>query len=641
MIKSLMEIGNIGVLNDPDEYDLPINAFTDARNVRFNDGNMEKFSGETWVYKSSEGVSISTAPYGLFPVPTTSTYYWIYAGTQHIYAVEGTNHTLITPKVVAPSAACVSALAGAGAGNLSNGVYSYKIAFINGFGKTTAGPVSNTTTVVDNAADGQIALTSIPVSNDPTVTGRTIYRTTAGGSTYKYVTNINDNTTTTYTDNIADASLGLDEQSSSWASVVSTGAPSDIWNGGVISSIPVINNGVDSPLQWTPVATSQPLTFLPWDSGNSWRELGYTASVIRVYREFLIALGMTEGGNYLPHKLRWSTATAVGATPITWDDTDASEDAGFTEFSESGGHLVDCLPLRTVNIIYKEDMTIAQSFIGGNDIFNFTTIFTETGLLATNCVAEFFGSHLCLTTGDVIVHDGNTIRSIVNKKMQRWLFNQIDSTNYANSFVVPNHPKNEVWICFPPSGETWSKLALVWNYREDTIAVRELAGFSIGAYGVVDPSETATFDADIGTFDSDDTNFDARSYNPTIKKILMADPTQIYLTQMDDTNQFNGVNFTSYVEKLGLDFGEPGVRKRIKRIYPRVESTTPLTIKIGSENVRGEGVNWTSYTFDPSSRDFINVRKTGRFFGFRVETTSNFPWKFHSIDFEYEVTGYR
>lgn len=88
------------------------------------------------------------------------------------------------------------------AGN-PNGTYSYKIVFIN------------SDTVQSDASDGEgitvsskkVVLTNIQTGSS-SVIARGIYRTEAGGSTYKLVTTLNDNTTTTYTDDTADGSLG-------------------------------------------------------------------------------------------------------------------------------------------------------------------------------------------------------------------------------------------------------------------------------------------------------------------------------------------------------------------------------------------------------------------------------------------------
>lgn len=108
--------------------------------------------------------------------------------------------------VTAPTA-CTAALAGAGAGNVDNGTHSYKITFVNATGETELGTASNTVTVADKTSDGQISLTSIPINSSSSVISRKIYRTAAGGSDYYLLDTIADNTTTTYTDNLADTSL--------------------------------------------------------------------------------------------------------------------------------------------------------------------------------------------------------------------------------------------------------------------------------------------------------------------------------------------------------------------------------------------------------------------------------------------------
>lgn len=54
----------------------------------------------------------------------------------------------------------------------------------------------------------KVDLTSIPTSSDGQVDQRKIYRTQPGGAAYYLVAIINDNTTTTFTDNIPDAMLG-------------------------------------------------------------------------------------------------------------------------------------------------------------------------------------------------------------------------------------------------------------------------------------------------------------------------------------------------------------------------------------------------------------------------------------------------
>lgn len=89
------------------------------------------------------------------------------------------------------------------AGNLT-GAYLYKVTYVATDGsESEAGTASSSVTVTAK----QMSLTAIPTGNSH-VASRKIYRTVGGGSVYKLVGTISDNTTTTYTDNVADASLG-------------------------------------------------------------------------------------------------------------------------------------------------------------------------------------------------------------------------------------------------------------------------------------------------------------------------------------------------------------------------------------------------------------------------------------------------
>jgi hypothetical protein len=100
------------------------------------------------------------------------------------------------------------ALAGAGAGNVTAGTHLYKITFVDAAGESTGGPASASINVTAPATNGRVAITGIQVGNSP-VTARKIYRTTAGTTSgYYLVDTIANNTATSYTDNVADGSLG-------------------------------------------------------------------------------------------------------------------------------------------------------------------------------------------------------------------------------------------------------------------------------------------------------------------------------------------------------------------------------------------------------------------------------------------------
>jgi hypothetical protein len=102
----------------------------------------------------------------------------------------------------APTVALVSS-----AGNLSVGGYRYRVAFVTSGVEQQAGTVSALAYVTTPASIGRVALTGIPLGPTGT-TARKIYRTLPDGSAFFLLATIADNTTTVYTDNIADGSLG-------------------------------------------------------------------------------------------------------------------------------------------------------------------------------------------------------------------------------------------------------------------------------------------------------------------------------------------------------------------------------------------------------------------------------------------------
>jgi len=93
------------------------------------------------------------------------------------------------------------------AGNVDNGAHRYGVSFQTADGETDLGTATAPVTVADKTVNGQVSLTAIPLGGAMT-TARKLYRTLAGGSAYYLLTTISNNTATTYTDNIADASLG-------------------------------------------------------------------------------------------------------------------------------------------------------------------------------------------------------------------------------------------------------------------------------------------------------------------------------------------------------------------------------------------------------------------------------------------------
>jgi hypothetical protein len=110
--------------------------------------------------------------------------------------------TINFSNVAAPLACTASVSASSG---ILNGAYYYAVSYVTAVGETPGGG-----SLVVNPANKQVTV-SLPISSDSRVTARKLYRTIANPveQNVKYlVATVSDNTTATYTDNLADESLG-------------------------------------------------------------------------------------------------------------------------------------------------------------------------------------------------------------------------------------------------------------------------------------------------------------------------------------------------------------------------------------------------------------------------------------------------
>ncbi len=105
------------------------------------------------------------------------------------------------PKPVGFSGAMASP---AVAGIVTDGAHMYACVFYNAVGNGSQSDVI-TVTVADKTTNGKVLL-QVPIGPTGT-TGRKLYRTDAAGAALKLLATIADNTTETYLDNLADASL--------------------------------------------------------------------------------------------------------------------------------------------------------------------------------------------------------------------------------------------------------------------------------------------------------------------------------------------------------------------------------------------------------------------------------------------------
>lgn len=263
-----------------------------------------------------------------------------------------------------------------------------------------------------------------------------------------------------------------------------SGLTTERWQASFFNGVAILNNTVDIPQAWTEFDSGTQLVDLPnWDATRR-------AKSVRGFLNFLIALNMTDSGVSRPYRIVWSDSADAGTLPGSWDSTDPATDSREFDLAQTPDHLVDCLPMGDVNIVYKENSCWGMRHVGPPFFFRFWEILSKRGLLQRDCVRNTPIGHIVVTQDDIIVHRGQIESevSILDKKQRKWLFQSIDPANFRNSFLMADNRRNEAYFCFPEVGETYSNKVLAWNWRHNSIAVRDIPTTPFGVLGPIGDS---------------------------------------------------------------------------------------------------------------------------------------------------------
>ncbi|AUV61757.1 virion structural protein [Pseudomonas phage Bjorn] len=408
-------------------------------------------------------------------------------------------------------------------------------------------------------------------------------------------------------------------------------SPTDNWIGSSLNGVLVMNNPNDVPQAKLP-NTNNFVNLPNWPANT-------TARIMRPYKNYLIALNVSKNSVENNTLVKWSSPADPGNVPFTWDETDPKNDAGENTLADTNGAIVDGRKLRDQFIIYKEDSVYSMRYIGGIYVFQFAQLFDDVGMLGPNCAVEFDGKHFVVGNGDVYVHNGVQKASVIDGKMRNFLFNDINSENYKKTFVVADHLNTEMWICYSSTRVdigSYCDRAIVWNWVEDTWAIRDLPNVSGGAYGIIDPKESNLWMDDNNAWESDTTVWGEGSYNPSKSKLLFTSFTEEKIFLMGDLTTFADQPFLSSLERTDIYMGEDRYMKTISAIIPHMSGNGVCNIYVGSADVQGAGVRWRGpYPYQIGYQYKIDTKVVGRYIGLKFEFPSNGNWTFNGYSVEY------
>lgn len=248
----------------------------------------------------------------------------------------------------------------------------------------------------------------------------------------------------------------------------------------VFGGLPLLNIAGHVPLMWpkAPQGRLKPL--------SKWPPNQYCES-LRCYHNYLIALNLSKKGEQgervaSPYKVMWSNLARPGKPP-DWAISDPQSDAGAMSLLEGRDAVVDGLTLGEQFFVYKTHSTWQMDWVGGEWIFQFRRSFSNLGALARNCVVAVERHHFVLSENDVVLHDGTNLVSVLTHKVRRWLFRHLNEAYRERSFVYHNPLRYEVFVFFPMDDSPVPNMAVVYNYRTETAAIRSFEGGGVSRGG--------------------------------------------------------------------------------------------------------------------------------------------------------------
>jgi hypothetical protein len=413
-----------------------------------------------------------------------------------------------------------------------------------------------------------------------------------------------------------------------------------LWQNCLLGQIPIVNNAQHYPEYWSPQQTTQVLQPLNFKVGSTWQAMGYHAKVIRSHKDYLFALNLSEGATRLATTYRWSHPADTNGLPFTWDELDLSAIAGKASIGGDTGDIVDGLSLRDSFVIYCQRGIHVLDYVGGEFIWRRRLLTNNHGLLAKNCVAEALGVQYFLSAGDIMANDGNSVKSILHRKMKSKLVNSLDATYYLNSFAYTNTIAKEIWFCIPEPGSTLPTLAFIYNYIDDTMSMRKLPGIHTGiSYGPV-LGTPVTWTTVTGTWASD---MAVWSYDPTSqfsKTIVATDRTvsAIYSLELDD----GATASNTVLERMSMAVEGQEVAITTQAIYPHIRCTGPVEIQFGAQGSLTAPIRWKpSVSFDPNTKRKVDIRVTGTLISWRIASIGTNRFTLSGMDIEYVTNGAR
>jgi hypothetical protein len=265
-------------------------------------------------------------------------------------------------------------------------------------------------------------------------------------------------------------------------------------------------------------------------------------------------------------------------------------------------------------------------------------------------VATIGVAHVFLTDNDIMINDGNSVRSLLTRRMKSKIKGSIDPAYYDKCYAVTHEANKEVWVCVCTIGFTTPNLAFVYNWLEDKVYTRDLALYDSGGvlitgsdarhmtYGpILSASTSRTWTTATGTWSQQTLRWNYNQLSPFAYDLIGIGNTNLKYMSPEISSAYN-----TYLERLAFPLeGEIQVCT-INRVYPHIKSNGSVLVNVGSKLAEDAPTFWNEpVIFTPRTERKIDFRSTGMLHCWRIESIGSDPFTLLGMDIEYERNGVR
>ena len=118
-------------------------------------------------------------------------------------------------------------------------------------------------------------------------------------------------------------------------------------------------------------------------------------------------------------------------------------------------------------LFWSADSLVRASFIGGDAIFQFDTISTQSSILGANTVIEYDGIFYWCGTDRFLMFNG-VVREVPNDLNLNYFFDGLNQSQRQKVFAMKVPRYGEIWWCYPRGEAVEPSHAVIYNVRENT-----------------------------------------------------------------------------------------------------------------------------------------------------------------------------